>query len=51
MYERILFFLSLQSLKEPSNQQEALQAVCHQQTSTDPRSGFPEGEIKGKVQC
>lgn len=38
-----------QLVKEPSDKQEALQALCHQQNPTDPRAGLPEGQTEGKV--
>lgn len=39
--------LNLQLVKESSDEQEALQALCHQQTPTDPCAWLPEGETQG----
>lgn len=41
-------WLNLQFVKESSDQQEALQALCHQQNPTDPCARLPEGKAKGK---
>lgn len=42
------FIITLQLVEESSDKQEALQAVCHQQTATAACAGFPEGKAEGK---
>lgn len=40
--------INVQLVKESSDEQEALQALCYQQNPADPCAWFPEGKTQGK---
>lgn len=47
-YPKVVSKTCSQPFEESCDQQETLQAVCHQQNPPGPGSGFPEGKAKGR---